>query len=424
MNWLIASITALLTGVVGLFSVGFLGSFCVTWYRISSREGGSGYFVIALALLGAVASFFIGIVTTYFVAPDHSGLGFLKAFGTSSGVVLLLTGIATLLCWALADIPPTVDGKELRLEVELRLPAGETVPAVFNEDKNSFTMARVSNHRRANSWPGKMDFSKATLVNGRWVIPASVFLFTRRGMRVIEIQIEGREMEGFGLPLPASPGMRFVEWSDWLPRMMGKGQSWPDTRLSYRFRVRPIEPPPPEPTQEELAAKKFAALKPEAPLAQWLEFVDDSVPERAAAVMAIVSTRQSELAQLISNPDAALREKALSAVPSLRAPTAEITDATLAEGREIAAGIRRFNEMKAEDPQFYNVQVELRTRFNYWKQAWWTIHQIQNLDGRPPVQEIFDLAQVRAQGTSMDEIVLNARVILDALNRPAPAAAH
>lgn len=424
MNWLIATITGLLTGVVGLFSVGFLGSLCVDWYRVSPREGGAGYFVIALALLGAVAGFIIGIVTTYFVAPDHTGLGFLKVFGSSTGVVLLLTSVATVLCWTLADIPPKADGKELRLEVELRLPAGETMPAVFDKDKNSFTVARVSNHRRANSWPGEMDFFKASEVNGRWIIPASGFLFTRRGMRVIEVQIEGRPMEGFSLTLPPNPGTRFTEWSDWLPRMMAKDQPWPDTRLSYRFRMRPIEPPPPEPTQEELTAKKFAALKPEAPLVQWLDFVDDSVPERATAAMAIVSARQTELAQLVSNPDAAVREKTLSAIPSLRAPTAEITEATLAEGREIASGIRRFNEMRVEDPQFYNVQVELRTRFNYWKQAWWTIHQIQNLDGRPPVQEIFDLAQIRAQGTSMDEIVLNARVILGALDRPAPAAAR
>lgn len=424
MNWLLTTLTGLLTGVVGLFSVGFLGSLCVDWYRVSPREGGAGYFVIALALLGAVVGFILGLVTTYFVAPDHTGLGFLKTLGSSAGVVVTLTGTAMLLCWMLADIPPTVDGRELRLEVELRLPPGEALPVITEQAKNNFEMARVSNHRRASSWCGEYDFAKARETSGRWIIPASVFFFTRRGMRVIEIQMEGRPMEGFGLSLPANPGTRFTEWSDWLPRMIAKDQPWPDTKLSYRFRVRPIVPPPPAPTQEELDAKKFAGLTSDAPLAQWLDFVDDqTVPERAKAAMAVVSTRQIELAGLISNQDARLREKALSAVPSLRKPTTEITEATLAEGREIAAGLRRFNEMKKEDPEFYNVQVELRTRFNYWKQAWWTVHQIQNLDGRPPVQEIFDLANVRATGTSMDEIVLNARVILDALNKADPVAA-
>lgn len=424
MNWLIATITGLLTGVVGLFSVGFLGNLCVSWYRVSPREGGAGYFVIALALLGAVSGFIVGLATTYFVAPDHTGLGFLKAFGTSTGVALALTGVATLLCWMLADIPPTVDGKELSIEVEIRLPAGESIPAVYDEDKNRFELARISRHRRASSWPGKMDFAKANQVDGRWIIPASALLYTRRGMRVIEIQIDGRPMEGFGVTLPANPSLRFTEWSDWLPRMMAKNQPWPATKLSYRFRVRPVVPPPPEPTQEDLIAKKFAALSATASLTEWLEFVDDIVPERATAATAVFSARQAELAKLISSPEANVREKALAAVPSLRAPSPEITEATLAEGREIAAGIRRFNEMKAEDPRFYEVQIELRSRFNYWKQAWWTIHQIQNLDGRPPVQEIFDLATVREKDTSMDEIVVNARVILEALNRPAAAVAN
>src|SRR4051812_2902332 len=255
MNWLIATITALLSGVVGLFSVGFLGNLCVDWYRVSPREGGAGYFVIALALLGALSGFIVGLVTTYLVAPDHTGLGFMKSFGSSSGVVVALTAIAMLLCWLLADVAPTVDGKELQLEVELRLPSGEPMPVLSDKAKNNFELARISNRSRASSWSGEYDFSKAREVNGRWIIPASVFLFTRRGMRVIEIQLEGRTMEGFGLSLPGNPGTRFTEWSDWLPRMMAKDQPWPETKLSYRFRVRPVGPPPPAPTQEEIDAK-------------------------------------------------------------------------------------------------------------------------------------------------------------------------
>ncbi len=426
MNWLLTTITALLTGVVGLFSVGFLGNLCVSWYRVSGREGAAGYFVISLALLGGIAGFIIGLTVGHFLASasGHAGLGFLKTLGASAGTVVTLTGIAMLVCWLLADIPPTVDGRELRLEVEVRLPAGEALPVISDKANHYFELARVSNHRRANDWPGKLDFSQAREEGNRWIIPASVFLFTRRGMRVIEIRLEGRAAEGFALSLPANPGSRYTEWSDWLPRMMAKDQAWPDTKVSYRFRVRPIIPPPPEPTQEELDAKKFAELKPDAPIGQWLEFIhDQTVPERASAASAVVNTRQSELVPLITGQNATLREQALSAAALLRSPSLEITEAILGEGRAIAAGIRSFNEMKSDDPEFYNVQIEWRTRFNYWKQAWWTVHQIQNRDGRPPVQEIFDLASVRAKDTSMDEIVLNARVILEALNKqPEPVA--
>jgi hypothetical protein len=57
--------------------------------------------------------------------------------------------------------------------------------------------------------------------------------------------------------------------------------------------------------------------------------------------------------------------------------------------------------------------------FNNWKQAWWTIHQRLGVAGRPPVREIHDLAAIRARGTAMAEIEVNARVILEALDKSA-----
>ncbi len=82
-----------------------------------------------------------------------------------------------------------------------------------------------------------------------------------------------------------------------------------------------------------------------------------------------------------------------------------------------ADGIRRFNALPANDPESHDVPLDLRTRFNYWKPAWWTIHQRLGVDGRPPVQVIYDLATVRAQGTTMDEIEVNARVFIEALSK-------
>ena len=71
--------------------------------------------------------------------------------------------------------------------------------------------------------------------------------------------------------------------------------------------------------------------------------------------------------------------------------------------------------MKSEDPQFLDIQVQLRTRFNYWHQAWWTVHQLTGVDGRPPVQELFGLALVRSKDSTMDEIVANAQAHLDGI---------
>jgi hypothetical protein len=93
----------------------------------------------------------------------------------------------------------------------------------------------------------------------------------------------------------------------------------------------------------------------------------------------------------------------------------EVSEAVLAEGRDIAEGIRRFNGMKQDDADSYAVQSELRSRFSYWHRAWWTVHQRTGVDGRPPVQAILDLALVRAKEPSMDEIVANARAHLGGL---------
>src|SRR5262249_23065036 len=132
--------------------------------------------------------------------------------------------------------------------------------------------------------------------------------------------------------------------------------------------------------------------------------------------------RQTELAWLIRTTNSTTRELALSAVRKLTRMSPEVRDAVLAEGREIADGVRKFNEMNKDEPRFWDVQIELRSRFNYWKHAWWTVFRTYGLDGRPPVKEIYDLALVRARDTSMGEIEVNARVILEALEPKQPEA--
>src|SRR5262249_43818401 len=155
-----------------------------------------------------------------------------------------------------------------------------------------------------------------------------------------------------------------------------------------------------------LKAQAFAALKPEAPLGDWLSFMQSSAPpERVQAIMQVVEKRPQELANLIGSADSATREQALAVVPGMQNITPEIRDAVLAEERKVVEGVQRFNEMKSDAPDFWDVQVQLRTRFSYWKQAWWTVQQKLGLDGRPPVKEIYDLALIRSKESTMDEIV-------------------
>jgi len=413
MSWVASIVGALLTGAAGLFVAGFVAALCASWYRMSNFEGASGYFVVLTAILGGIVSFFIGLIVARLVGSG-SGLSFLKATGISWGLVVGIAGVTAAIAFLLADVPPRIDGRYLKVEVEIRLPVGETNAPAKIAGESSLVLGSVVNHVQRKSKTGELKVKEARLENGRWVIPGSVHLFTRRGKRSIAALLGGKSVAGFIVPLPRCPGKRFEQWSEWEPRP--RTGSWPDTNPSYRFRVQEIVPPPPEPDPAAVEAAEFAALKADAPLDEWLSFIKSrSSEERVKAVMKVVEGRQAELASLIRSTNGNTREAALTAVPWLTKVEPEISEAVLADGRDIAEEVRRFKEMKSDEPQFLDEQVRLRSRFNYWKQAWWTVHRRLGLDGRPPVKEIRELAAGRAKDTTMDEIVVNADAILNAL---------
>ena len=122
MSWLATIAIALLTAAVGLVLGGYLASLAVGWYRVSSFEGGSGYFVVAFALIGAIAGLVLGLIGSR-VAAASFGFGFWKALLASQvtlvGIAAIVGGIARLA----ADVPPTLDGETMLLVVEIRWPA-------------------------------------------------------------------------------------------------------------------------------------------------------------------------------------------------------------------------------------------------------------------------------------------------------------
>jgi hypothetical protein len=240
MSWFATVVIALLTGVCGLFCAGAVASCCVRWFRISGFEGKSGYFVIGVALLGGIASLIAGIVISRVVAgwPDP---GFFKALGCALGAVLILSGLSLLLCRWRAHIPPVLDGRELMLEVEVRLPDDDAAPPAEREGAASLTLGAVTRHVRRASQSGEVFPARSRMEHGRWIVPASVFLFTRRGLRCLDMQLGGKSVAGFIIPLPPRPGRRHEQWSDWSPRGM-PGQPWPESKPSWRFRVVRIEP--------------------------------------------------------------------------------------------------------------------------------------------------------------------------------------
>jgi len=172
--------------------------------------------------------------------------GAAQALAIACGIAVLLAAVAATSCRLLADVPPRLGGDELMLEVELRLPAGETIPAAGGPRPSVLRLGSVARGRRRAVRDGALALGDARQIDGRWRIPGSVFLFTGRGMRLLETEIDGAEREGFLVPLPARPRPAHEDWSDWLPRAMPGGPEWPESRLSYRFRVQRIAKPAPE----------------------------------------------------------------------------------------------------------------------------------------------------------------------------------
>lgn len=82
-------LVALMTAIVGAFFSGFVGVLAVEWYQISSVEGGSGYFVIAMGLVGAMVGGAVGLLVSRIVAARPNPT-FVRALAYSKATMLAL----------------------------------------------------------------------------------------------------------------------------------------------------------------------------------------------------------------------------------------------------------------------------------------------------------------------------------------------
>ena len=240
MSWLASIGIALLTAAVGLVLGGYLASLAAGWYRVSSFEGGAGYFVVALALLGAVAGLVLGLVAGRVVAASFD-FGFWKALLASQltlvGIAALVGGIARLA----ADVPPTLDGETMLLVVEIRWPESATLSPASDTTRRRIRLTSVSGRRARNSREGALWTEDTRREEGRWIVPGAVAVYTSRGDRILTIEPEPEGAKGWLVPLPGHPGKAQLAWSPWMPRSRD-GTPLPDG-FSMRFKVLPASQP-------------------------------------------------------------------------------------------------------------------------------------------------------------------------------------
>ncbi len=420
MGWLASIFSSVITAVAAAFVAGTVAYWCVDWYSITSREGAAGYFVAAIGLLGGFIGFIGGLVIARVVAARPAP-GFLKACGLSLVAVIVVGGISAAVARFMADVPPTINGHELNLLVEVRLPPGSADPTNDPPEKTYLMLNALKpfSYRDRKNEVGKYDLKSAKLVSGRWVIPGSVRVFTGRGNRMMSfIQASKDTGTGLLLDLPSSPGEKYKQWSDWTPSIMG-GKPWPETEISYRYRVEEIIPPPPAPPgpdAKEVAAAELAALASDAPIEKWLSYLEYAMPaDQEERIMKIVVDRPADLAVQIRDKDYTKADKAWDAVQRLKTRDPMVIEAMRGAGEDIAEMIRKLNGMKESDAGFIDLASAARDRFSVWRRAWWQVQLVSATDTKPLIEEIVKLARVHGASGHMQEIVVDGEAQLQGL---------
>jgi hypothetical protein len=243
MSWPRCVLVALITAVAGSFMAGAIAILSVDWYHISGREGASGYFVVAVAFLGFIVGLILGAVVSRTVAAGASP-GVFKALGIALAILVAVAGTAGGTARVLADVPPRIGGEALMLAVEVRWPEGQQRSPATEPGEGILTLGSVNqfSHVQRASVRGPLWKEDARQVDGRWIVPGAVEVFTSRGVRSLAIAVDTKSLAGFIVPLPGHPGKRDLEWSEWLPVSLDGAPSSPD-KFSYRYRVQPRSAP-------------------------------------------------------------------------------------------------------------------------------------------------------------------------------------
>ncbi len=229
-------------GLLGFLVGGVVAGLYVDGYRVASFAGGSGYFVVGFALLGFSASAIVGVICAR-LAGDA---GFGRAMGMSS-LVVVMTGLTIAgVSRVFADIPPTIDGEQVLLIFELRWPAQETLAPASMPGLGHARLGAAAGQTIRRWGNGTLFVEDAHLVEGRWVVPGAVEVFTGRGTRLLDVGIGDTSLAGFVVPLPGQPGAKEREWSEWMPSPRA-GAAPPPGAYTYRFRIVKVS----EPAREE-----------------------------------------------------------------------------------------------------------------------------------------------------------------------------
>lgn len=275
MSWGLTIVIALLTSVASAGAAGFLATLCIDWYRMSPREGGSGYFVLFIGFTGFLGGLLIGALTSRFV-PSGFWLAQAYSLAIVAGICLVIGLFARLY----GEVPPTLAGETLRLEVELKCPRDWQAAKNLNTILCTLQPMGPGRDRMGEAVYGQGDWNEARQIDGQWVVPCAVDLFTSRTNRYVRVMVATTIDVRFFLPLPAHAKPKQQQWSEWSNQGFDHAEDKPPmTAYQFRYRVQRDSVWREEAEAASAAAraaqdKVTDAIPADAPIDSWLPFFE------------------------------------------------------------------------------------------------------------------------------------------------------
>jgi len=409
MSWFASLAIGFLTAVACALGAIGLGVLCVEWFRVSSREGASGYFVIFLGLIGLVVGGILGVVCARIVAAGAAP-GFLRGLGVALGSGVGLLALITLCCRLAADLPTTVRGRAVVLHAELRCPVGFELPAAATGET---WYAHIDTRSRRHTARTDLPLTEATLVDGRRVIPFSLELNTSVREKLLYVILGGNQ-QLFIPVFPATPGKKYFEWSNWLEGGWAVGAARPTPeqafRLRYRLELAPEKAPEPAmssgPSEAELQAEAevrenaaLEALAPDSPLEECLRFTHyTQSEERRQRAGAVIGRRPGVVAELsaeILSSDPEVADRALRAMAFIKPLPPELAGPVAVFGEKVVVSLEQFNATKPADDPSYQGAADASLLFSSWFQGLHALHDFAGVDGLPQLKRVLDLSRQR-----------------------------
>jgi MFS family permease len=241
MRWPLAILLGFINALFTALASGFAAEWGTRWHKVSNMEGGRG---MLIAFIFVPLGFIVGLIVGLWIARSKETATFaagLGRLGFSMGVSLVLVACVLGLAWASADHPPTIDGRPLVLEYEMRLPPGYPVRERLKE--NEFRAAVVVSSSDRNY--SEVDFDHVRK-DGDWVVVPVRADMNSMGTRTVSATYGPFEPypsnSQFGdIPLAPKPTKADFEWSKWyqLTRRFKIDEEVPAAeRVQVRYRVR------------------------------------------------------------------------------------------------------------------------------------------------------------------------------------------